>query len=207
MSKTKTMIAVVAVLSALCLSLLAYIAHSRITRGAADPPCAQPLLLSASDFRWTVSDVFLGGPLHFGQWRLPHFLEHWGEDEFAVFHAAMNTLTPFADDFTPPWANYLDTRRGEWFMHHWWSLWINTDFYYHVLIQPLDKAFSLWAYDHDATNLAIEVIDFLYSTTHGAFAITRHGNFPHRGYCNDLRFFHMDTAAFYDLLNVIEIDN
>ena len=29
MSKTKTMIAVVAVLSALCLSLLAYIAHSR----------------------------------------------------------------------------------------------------------------------------------------------------------------------------------
>jgi len=195
MSVAKKLTIAVIALGLLCAVLLAYFTHGHLTRRDAGDACPPPL--SVSDFRWFVDSVSIDRSVV--RTRLGRRAQdHFGEYEFAVLEAAINSFVPLGDDVTPPWYYYDD------------SVWIWPPREWHfnnAPLQPFDTIFTLWALDDHfgATFWYAEIINFGYSETYGAFAAALHGNFPRGARCGVRRYFRVDTDAFFALLNVLEL--
>jgi len=198
MSATKKLTIAAAVLGVLCAALLVYITHGRFA-----PPetAACPRTLNLSDYSWEASGVSRDGRVMLGRISAPTPFcpqEHWGEDEFAVLQAAIDSFVLYDGDVLPPWAAHVDQA--------WWGfprMWHNN----RTLVYPLDEIFTLTAHrtTQHGVRSDVERIEFTFSAAYGAFAISWHGNIPHSTICERRQLFRMNADTFWALHRIIEL--
>jgi len=200
MKREKILIAIIVALSLLCLSLIAYIAigHFRNFDSHMDETCPR---LSVADFEWSLTTISIDrSPVR--RFTLIAPQDHWGEDEFAVLEAALDTFQPVEDDFIPPW--YAYNAPAAWYTISdepfiWRAFWWHQN---NRPILPFDTIFILDVWSDDFDVAKFDQLQFGFSETYGAFAASRFGLFPCEG---GIGYFRVCTDAFFALLSVIDL--
>jgi len=231
MKKARLLITTVIALSFICVLLIGYILYERLIQSEHNAFCIQ--VFSASDLTWEVMNFGQDGYLLWHYDRHPFEQDHWGEKEFIILEAAIDSFVPFEEGFVPPWWGYRTTWWDyQWRMsqppeyrspeRQWWEfvppneptdvlrIWRIAPPFNIVFMLLASKPYSELGWDGNRWQLfdMQENISFLFSEEYGAFAITRFGNIPRGNYCPSLhfQFFHMDTDAFLALFKIIEYD-
>jgi len=214
MKTARILIVAAIVLSLICASLIGYIAHGHNAQDDCPNVCLPPL--SVFDFTWSVSDISQYGRInrHYAGVRFAQ--DGWGEIEFAILNAAINSFVPFEKDFRLPWDDYHSIWRHRIIPMRWQGLWRwRGDGY--IIVPPLDLIFTLQATkevqmpieygDYVQITIDIEEIQFIFSHAYGAFAATRLGNIPRGNICSIQQFFHVDLDAFLWLYHILEYEH
>jgi len=219
---TKILIAVVSFLALFCVSLFGYILYEYFTQSERNTFCIPHF--STSDLTWEVMNFGYEGYLDWNHAFMPFIQSHWGENEFVILDTAINSFVSFEEDFVPPWEYYRPTWwESQWQERQWWDrrMWHERGVEPSTerTVRPFDIIFQLFAgkeapqlidafYDPWMRLVVVEEIQFLFSETYGAFAITYAGNIPRGAYCfvRNPQFFHVDVDAFFSLFEIIEYE-
>jgi len=193
-------------LLSLCILLIIYTAYVHFTQDEPDSCFSSALSLSLSDFQWNAGNVSLDGYLDPDLVYMHFHQNHWGEYEFAILQAAIDSFVPLPEGIMPPWYYY---DQG----HRWWRPMteesVNRVF---TILRPFEKGFFLTteiAFTHTRYWYSAEGFQFFYSQDYGAFAITSRSTIPRENICGMWHFYTMDSEAFIALLStiVISMDN
>jgi len=205
MKRRKCSTIVIAGLSLLCVALTAYIAIEHF--GKRDAGISECLpRLAVSDFDWYLSDFSVDrSPVRLIQGRA--LQEHWGEYEFAILEAALDSFTPLDADIIPPWYVHNVPR--------WWHERTDAPFTWHSPwwhrnnrpIVPFDTIFTLSpdAKTPHGRRIGIAPFNFGFSEEYGAFAWARFFGLLHSDISDLTEYFRMDADAFFALLSIIEL--